>query len=98
MLPLLTSFFITAAMPPPSGPEASAWTGHNLGNERAEWAGDMAADAEPHSLGQRLESIGQRPSMPSQRLESLAGTTACRVCQWLPSPETLTGSTAWCDC
>ena len=54
---------------------AAPWAGQALGMERPEWAGDAHAnaDAEAHSLSQRLESIGQRPSMPNQRLESLAG-------------------------
>lgn len=54
---------------------AAPWAGQALGMERPDWAGDAHAnaDAEAHSLSQRLESIGQRPSMPNQRLESLAG-------------------------
>ena len=63
-------------MPPVSGTEGPARAGQSLGTERAEWAGDAAAEAERQCLGQRLESIGQRASMPSQRLESLAGSAA----------------------
>ena len=77
-------FVLFTGMPPASGTEASAWTGQNMGNERAEWAGDVTADAEPQNLGQRLESIGQRPSVPSQRLESLAGGTTAPYSHQLP--------------
>jgi len=65
---------VLAALPPLSAPAAAApWGGQSLVSERPEFAGDMNTDPEPHSLSQRLESIGQRPSMPSQRLDSLAG-------------------------
>ncbi|CAK0737369.1 hypothetical protein CVIRNUC_000901 [Coccomyxa viridis] len=62
---------------PPASANTTHWNGQGLVTDRADWAGaqphDAPAENESHLLSQRLESIGQRPSMPSQRLESLAG-------------------------
>jgi hypothetical protein len=67
---------------------ALPWAGQALGLEQPEWAGDTHAnpDAEAHSLSQRLESVGQQPSMPNQRLESLAGDD--KLCAFLLWKET----------
>ena len=68
---------------PPASANTTHWNGQGLVTDRAEWAGaqphDAPAENESHLLSQRLESIGQRPSMPSQRLESLAGDCQSRT-------------------
>ena len=71
-----------ASLPPVSA-NTTHWNAQGLVTDRPEWAGapphDAPAETESHLLSQRLESIGQRPSMPSQRLESLAGDDQSRA-------------------
>ena len=96
----------TASLPPIST-NTTHWNGQGLGMDRPDWAGapphDAPAENEPHVLSQRLESIGQRPSMPSQRLESLAGDDQSRILlqilqRWLPSKKWLCWTiTLLCD-